>query len=235
MTDLNPKVVVVDDDEAILDSLKQYLELRGCTVATAQSGAELDAQLASEPCDVIVLDLMIPGEDGLAICRRLPDSQPIIMLSAIGDVTDRIVGLEMGAWDYLAKPFDPRELLARIRSMVRRPTASPDEGIRRDAYQFDDWVLDVSEQILVSPQGQTVGLSSAEFHLLQAFVKSPGRLLTRDYLLTATHDEHTNIFDRAIDVTVSRLRKKLDDPNGPSMIETVRGTGYRFLPNAKPL
>ena len=230
-TDL--RVAVVDDDEEILDSLSHYLSRRGCAVATARSGVELDAVLTDDRVDVVVLDLMMPEEDGLSICRRLASTKPILMLSASGDVADRVLGLEMGAWDYLAKPFDPRELLARIRSLARRPLAGPLEPPKQQIYTFDGWSIDLNEQRLTDPEHQAVTLSSAEFDLLSAFVRRPGRLLSREYLLSATHGPDADVFDRVIDVTVSRLRHKLSRVNKQTVIETVRGEGYRFHPTVR--
>jgi two-component system OmpR family response regulator len=233
-TDPDLTVALVDDDEAILETLSAYLSMRGCTVRTARSGAELDALLARDAIDVVVLDVMMPGEDGLSICRRLAGRHAIIMLSAIGDVPDRVIGLELGASDYLAKPFDPRELLARIRSLARRPAVAQQRA-KRNAFAFDGWVLDIDELRLTDPDGQIVPLSSRELRLLETFVSRPQRLLTRDMLIEATHGPDADVFDRAIDVTISRLRRKLIVGDGDSPIETVRGEGYRFGPPVKRL
>lgn len=234
MSSTEVKVLIVDDDEEILDSLRLYLGRRGCVTATARSGAEMDQILEKKDFDVIILDLMMPEEDGLSICRRLPEGQPILMLSAIGDVTDRVLGLEMGAWDYLAKPFDPRELLARIRSLARRRLGTDSARTKRSIYSFDGWTFDLDEQLLTGPEGRNVSLTPAEFDLLSTFVARPGRLLSRNYLLQATHGPNADVFDRAIDVTVSRLRRKLGGAEGP-VIETVRGEGYRFHPSVRQL
>jgi two-component system, OmpR family, response regulator len=225
-------VLVVDDDEAILDALSSYLSRRGCRVSTARSGTDLDNVLSKEVVDVVVLDLMMPGEDGLSICRRLADKHSIIMLSAIGDVPDRVIGLEMGASDYLAKPFDPRELLARIRSAARR-SATVAERINKQTFAFDGWLLDVDERKLANPEGSIVPLSGGEFQMLHAFVQRPQRLLTREMLLSTTLGHDADVFDRAIDVTISRLRRKLKWPDQSSPIETIRGEGYRFRPVVK--
>lgn len=232
--DRNVTVAIVDDDKAILETLSSYLTMRGCHVHIALSGAELDDVLRNDVIDVIVLDLMMPGEDGLAICRRLADQHPIIMLSAIGDVPDRIVGLELGASDYLAKPFDPRELLARIRSLARRPAIAR-ERVRRQVFTFEGWLLDVDEVKLTNPDGQIVPLSSTELSILEAFINRPQRLLTREKLLVATHGPDPDVFDRAIDVTISRLRRKLVASGAASPIETIRGEGYRFRASVKKL
>lgn len=220
-------VVIVDDDEAILETLSSYLGMRGCRVRVARSGSELDDICQNDVFDVVVLDLMMPGEDGLSICRRLSDTYPIIMLSAIGDVPDRIIGLELGASDYLSKPFDPRELLARIRSLARRP-AIAQERRKRQLFAFAGWLLDADEMKLTNPEGAIVPLSSAELRVLEAFINRPQRLLTREMLLAATHGPDPDVFDRAIDVTISRLRRKLIVDGATSPIETIRGEGYRF-------
>lgn len=231
-SDSSISVAVVDDDEAILETLSSYLSLRGCEVRTAASGAELDDLLITNVFDVIILDVMMPGEDGLAICRRLADTHPIIMLSAMGEVPDRVIGLELGACDYLAKPFDPRELLARVRALARRPVIG-NERSRRNRYAFDGWLADADEFRLIDPDGQHVSLSGTEFNVLLAFLQRPQRLLTRDILLSAVHGPDANVFDRAIDVAVSRLRRKLAAGGQASPIETVRGEGYRFTSTVK--
>ncbi len=227
-------VVVVDDDEAILETLSSYLSKRGCKVWTARSGAELDDLLRRAVVDVVVLDLMMPGEDGLSICRRLADSHHVIMLSAMGDVSDRVIGLEMGASDYLAKPFDPRELLARIRSAARRP-AIVRQRVRKQVFAFEGWLLDVNEARLTDPEGAIVPLSGGELQMLHVFVDRAQRLLTREALLAGTLGRDADVFDRAIDVTISRLRRKLSREGQFSPIETVRGEGYRFRPVVKRL
>lgn len=225
--DAHLAVALVDDDEAILESLSYYLSRRGLDVRTAQSGSELDDILQQVVIDVVVLDLMMPEEDGLSICRRLGDEHAIIMLSAIGDVTDRVIGLELGACDYLVKPFDPRELLARIRSAARR-SAIARQRQRRLLFSFEQWILDVDDMRLTDATGNEVSLSAGELHLLHVFVDRPRRLLTREFLLSATQGSGADAFDRSIDVTVSRLRRKLHRQGEPSLIETVRGEGYRF-------
>ena len=227
-------VAVVDDDDAILETLSSYLSKRGCTVWTARSGTELDDILSRGVVDVVVLDVMMPGEDGLSICRRLADKYAIIMLSAIGDVPDRVIGLELGATDYLAKPFDPRELLARIRSAARRP-AIVKERVKKQVFAFEGWLLDVDEVRLTNPDGSIVPLSGGELQMLHVFVDRPQRLLTRETLLAATLGHDADVFDRAIDVTISRLRRKLSWTDQPSPIETVRGEGYRFRSVVKRL
>lgn len=219
------RILIVDDDASIRDALGDYLSDYGFTVATADGARALDALLAEEPADLIVLDLMMPGEDGLSVCRRLHGTgTPIMMLSAMGTTTDRIVGLELGASDYLAKPFEPRELLARIRALLRRPGRSDDPA---RVLRFAGWQLDTDARRLTDPAGLSVALTRAEFILLRAFAERPGRLLSRDRLLEITRDETSAPFDRAIDLSVSRLRRRLS-PRGDDLIETVRGEGYRF-------
>jgi two-component system OmpR family response regulator len=225
-------VAIVDDDQAILETLSAYLSKRECRVLVARSAPELDNILSREIVNVIVLDLMMPGEDGLSMCRRLANDYPIIMLSALGDVPDRVIGLELGASDYLAKPFDPRELLARIRAAARRP-AIHRERLRKQRYGFEGWVLDANEIRLTDPDGRDIALSGGEFQLLYAFVERPQRLLTREMLIALSLGRDADVFDRAIDVSISRLRRKLKLGDHPSLIETVRGEGYRFVAAVK--
>lgn len=229
-----PKVLVVDDDPGIRDVLIDYLARQGFDARGAADGREMDQALTRDPADVVVLDLMMPGEDGLSICRRLAEAgPPVIMLSAMGEDTDRIVGLEIGAADYLPKPCNPRELLARIRAVLRR------SGERRprpggQAVRFAGWRLDLVRRELTSVSGSVSPLSSGEFHLLRVFVERPGRVLTRDQLMDLARGPSAETFDRAIDVQISRLRKKLDDGSGRDLIETVRGEGYRLSAEVRP-
>lgn len=228
------RVLVVDDDPGIRDVLCEYLERHGYAARAAANGAEMDQALAGGGVDVIVLDLMMPGEDGLSICRRLADrGPPVIMLSAMGDDADRIVGLELGADDYLAKPCNPRELLARIRAVLRRGAAPGRRG-GGQALRFRGWRLDLVRRELTGPDGAPTRLSSGEFNLLRALAERPGRILSRDQLLELARGPATEAFDRAIDVQISRLRKKLDDGSGVELIETVRGEGYRFAAESRP-
>jgi len=201
-------------------------------VETAGDATEMEAALARGPVDLVVLDVMLPGEDGLAICRRLagPEGPAIIMLSAMGEETDRIVGLELGADDYLPKPCNPRELLARVRAVLRRrQEPRPSEGELGAGCEFAGWRLDLVRRELRSPQGVIVNLSSGEFTLLRAFVERPQRVLTRDRLLDLARGPDSDAYDRAIDVQISRLRKKLDDgSSGVELIRTIRNEGYLF-------
>jgi two-component system OmpR family response regulator len=226
-------ILLVDDDPEIRRLIGNFLVQHGFRTAGAANGAEMDREIAAERPALIVLDLMLPGEDGLAICRRLSAAGriPVIMLSALGEETDRIVGLEIGADDYLAKPCSPRELLARVRAVLRRGEGAGPAGA--PAYQFAGWQLDPGRRELRSPGGVVVSLSSGEFGLLTAFLRSPSRVLSRDQLLDHARGPDADSFDRAIDVQVSRLRRKLADHGGADLIVTVRNEGYMFA--ARPV
>jgi two-component system OmpR family response regulator len=205
----------------------------------AGSGREVDRQMAGSRIDLIVLDLMLPGEDGLSVCKRLRarSQVPIIMLTAKGDEVDRILGLEIGADDYLSKPFNPRELLARIRAVLRRSTITalnPTAGGAR-VLGFHGWRIDRVLRELRNPDGARVTLTDAEFGLLQAFCERPGRVLSRDQLIDVTQGRSAGVFERSIDILVSRLRRKIEsDPHQPSLIKTVRSRGYLFTPAVEP-
>ncbi|MGL6337191.1 response regulator [Aeromonas jandaei] len=229
----NTHILVVDDHSEIRDLLKRFLEQHGLRVSCARDGKEMKRLLEEREFDLLVLDLMMPGEDGLTLCRELraKSSLPIIMLTAMGEETDRIIGLEMGADDYLAKPFNPRELLARIKAVMRRtqadnqPTA---ETLTRDL-RFDRWLLDINRRELVDEDGVGLSLSTAEFDLLKVFLERPQRVLSRDQLLDLARGREAVAFDRAIDTLVSRLRRKLErDPKNPELIKTIWGGGYMF-------
>jgi two-component system OmpR family response regulator len=227
MSDTPARILVVDDDPGIREVLCDYLVQHGYDAAGAASAAEMDRAIAARAPDLIVLDLMMPGEDGLSVCRRLSGKgPPIVMLSAMGEDTDRIIGLELGADDYLAKPCNPRELLARVRAVLRRPRE--DEADEGPALTFAGWRLDLLRRELTRPDGRAVALSAGEFALLRAFAERPGRLLTRDQLLERARGADADVFDRAMDVQISRLRKKPDDGSGLAMIQTLRGEGYMF-------
>ncbi|MGE3303487.1 MAG: response regulator [Hyphomonadaceae bacterium] len=226
-------ILIVDDDPELRRLIGEFLTRHGYEVALASDGAEMDAVLARSGVDLIVLDLMLPGEDGLAICRRLAAEGkiPVVMLSAAGEETDRIVGLEVGADDYLPKPCSPRELLARIRAVLRRADArgEPEERSERENFEFAGWRLDMLRRELRSPDGVLVNLSSGEFALLRAFIERPQRVLTRDQLLDFARGRDAFAYDRAIDVQVSRLRRKLEAATGGGdLIKTVRNEGYVF-------
>jgi len=228
-------ILMVDDDPGIRDVVSDFLGRHGYAVSTAGDAREMEQALERDPVDLIVLDVMLPGEDGLAICRRLAvsDAPPIIMLSAMGEDTDRIVGLELGADDYLSKPCNPRELLARIRAVLRRAEQTGAADEIGAACEFAGWRLDLVRRELRSPQGVVVNLSSGEFSLLRAFVERPQRVLTRDQLLDYARGPDSDAFDRAIDVQISRLRRKLDDGGGHDLIRTIRNEGYMFTPRVK--
>ncbi|MBK3773745.1 response regulator [Azospirillum sp. YIM DDC1] len=235
--DRTPHLLVVDDDREIRTLLSQFLTRHGFRVTGAKDGVEMMRTLDSARVDLIVLDLMMPGEDGLSLCRRLratPETAqtPVIMLTAMGEETDRIVGLEMGADDYLAKPFSPRELLARVKAVLRRASGPPVAGgAVGKTLGFEGWTLDLAKRELRSPDGVLVQLSAGEYDLLVAFVEHPQRVLTRDQLLDLARGRSAVPFDRSIDVQVSRLRRKIEpDPADPTMIKTVRGGGYLFTP-----
>jgi two-component system OmpR family response regulator len=228
-------ILVVDDDASIRDAIADFLGGHGYAVRTARNAAACDHELAQAPVDLIVLDVMMPGEDGLSLCRRLaPAGTAILMLSALDAVTDRIVGLEVGAWDYLTKPFEPRELLARVRALLRRPGAERADPGTKDGVSFAGWWLDMEQRRLRDPAGRPLALSEGEHALLAAFVRRPGRILTRDALLDLARGLDAASYDRAIDIAVSRLRRKLGDADPAPLIETVRGVGYRFLPAVRP-
>ncbi len=222
-------ILVVDDDAEIRSLVAEYLTQNGYQVSTARDGVGLRRALETDPPDLVVLDLMLPGEDGLSLCRDLRASSelPVIMLTARGDAIDRIIGIEMGADDYLGKPFNPRELLARIKSVLRRARVLP--AVEHDVgrLRFAGWTLDCTARHLIDPQGVVVPLSGAQFRLLTAFLRRPDRILDRDQLMDLTAGREAPPFDRSIDVQVSRLRQLLRD-NGrePRIIKTVRNGGY---------
>ena len=227
-----PRILVVDDDPGLREVLVEYLGQHGFETQGAASTTEMDRHLEEAPPDLVVLDLMMPGEDGLSACRRLiaRGGPPVVMLSAMGEETDRIVGLELGADDYLPKPCNPRELLARIRAVLRRragseaPGAPPSEPV----LVFEGRTLNLLRRELTRPDGTVTLLSAGEFALLKAFADAPRRVLSRDQLLERARGADTEVFDRAMDVQISRLRKKLADADGGDPIRTLRGEGYMF-------
>jgi len=237
MAETGARILIVDDDPGIRDVVSDFLGKHGYRVETTADADEMERALERGPVDLIVLDVMLPGEDGLAICRRLSASEAapsIIMLSAIGEDTDRIVGLELGADDYLAKPCNPRELLARVRAVLRRAEHRNTSGALGAGCEFAGWRLDLVRRELRSPPGVVVNLSSGEFSLLRAFVERPQRVLTRDQLLEFARGPESDAFDRAIDVQISRLRRKLDDDGGGhDLIRTIRNEGYMFTAKVK--
>jgi two-component system OmpR family response regulator len=225
-------ILVVDDDREIRTLLAEYLDANGFRTLTASNGAEMRQALAQSNIDLIVLDLTLPGEDGLTLCRNLRTQStiPVIMLTARGAALDRILGLEMGADDYLAKPFEPRELFARIRSVLRRTQALPPNmaaAATAQQMQFSGWTLDLNARHLLNPEGVVVALSGAEFRMLKIFLEHPNRVLNRDQLLELTQGREADPFDRSIDIQISRLRQKLgEDARTPAIIKTVRNEGY---------
>ncbi len=228
-----PHILIVDDDRQIRAMLARFLAEHDMRVTQAGDGELMFKALEAGRFDVIVLDVMMPGDDGFTICRRLRSANtiPLILLTARNSETDRIVGLELGADDYVTKPFNPRELLARIRAILRRAGADPAAAQRLASaiYQFAGWTLDTSRRSLVSPQGVLTDLTTGEFDLLVAFVEHPQRVLNRDQLLDLARGRVSLAFDRSIDVQVSRLRRKIEgDPNAPALIKTVRNGGYFF-------
>lgn len=230
-------MLVVDDDPELRELTQAYLAQQGYQVATAADGQEMDRVLAQRDIDLVILDLMLPGEDGLSIAKRLKGEMglPIIMVSAQGEDVDRIVGLEIGADDYIAKPFNPRELLARIRAVLRRVAAASESagaGETSGSARFGEFELDLNAHRL-SKQGQSVPLTSGEFDLLSILVKHPNRVLDRDRILDLLTGAERSPFDRSIDVRVTRLRSKIEkDPATPIYIKTIWGKGYMFCPDA---
>jgi len=232
MTKGSPNILIVEDDKQTRDLISRYLRDHQFSVDAVANGREMDRYLSKDRVDLIVLDLMLPGEDGLSLCRRLriDSTTPIIILTAKGEDLDRILGLEMGADDYLPKPFNPRELLARINAVLRRRSNGLTAGFPPERLKFHEWTIDLRLRELRDPQGAQVPVTSAEFDLLQAFCERAGRILTRDNLLSMTRGRPGGNFGRSIDVLVSRLRRKLDRTEGASMIKTVRIGGYVFTP-----
>ena len=236
MTDKIDHVLIVDDDRGIRELVGAYLEKNGMRVSLAANGREMRALLESGAPDLIVLDLMMPGDDGLVLCRELRAGKfravPVVMLTARNEETDRIVGLEMGADDYLPKPFAVRELFARIRSVLRRTRMLPPGMEVSESAQllaFGDWRLDTTARHLLDAEGTIVALSGAEYRLLRVFLDHPQRVLTRDQLLSLTQGRQADAFDRSIDLLVSRLRQRLrDEAREPRYIKTLRSEGYVF-------
>lgn len=235
-----PHILIVDDHREIRDALVKYLEKSGMRASSAANAVAMDAALKVGAFDLIVLDVMMPGEDGLSVCRRLrgQGSIPILMLTALGDETDRIVGLEVGADDYLPKPFNPRELLARIKAILRRSELAPVQGSSLAGHRlaFDRWILDTDRRTLEDSNGNEVGLTTAEFRLLTVFLERPRFVLSRDQLLDLTSGRAAQVFDRTIDNQISRLRRKIEvDPTKPMLIATIWGGGYSLATDVKEL
>ena len=225
-----PHILLVDDDAGLREQISAYLSQHGFVVHLAEDASGIEPTLKSANIRLIILDVMMPGEDGLAACRRLRESDgpPVIIMSAMGDEIDRIVGLELGADDYLAKPCSPRELVARIRAVLRRGEERSDKGGVGHTYEFAGYRLDVLRRQLSAPSGETILLTEGEFSLLTTFLDNPGRILAREELIEHAKGADADIFDRAIDVQVSRLRRKLSHGEDTDIIRTVRGAGYMF-------
>jgi DNA-binding response OmpR family regulator len=235
-----PHVHLVDDDPEIRSLVREYLEDEGFRVTTAEDGAQMRSTLEDDPANLVILDVRLPGESGLDLALHLRQTSevPIIMLSEKDDIVDRVAGLEIGADDYVPKPFHLRELLARIRSLIRRTEASSDTAktdigdhgsSAEGAVSFSGWTLKIGRRELFSPDGVPIELSAGEFNLLVAFAERPNRILSRDQLLNIVYNREANLFDRSIDVQIGRLRRKIEiDPKRPSLIKTVRGAGYMF-------
>jgi two-component system phosphate regulon response regulator OmpR len=234
-----PHIVVVDDERDVREMIEEYLSGHGFRVSTAEGGNRLRAILAGEPVDLVILDINMPEENGLSLARHIRENygSGIIMLTAAGDLVDRIIGLEIGADDYIAKPFDPRELLARVRSVLRRVQTAPSPQVPAasavtNRVRFGRCVLDLDAQTLTTLSGEDVPITTMEFDLLKAFASRPNRVLTRDQLLDLAHHRGWEPFDRSIDIRIARIRRKIEaDPAKPQTIKTVRGSGYVFVPD----
>jgi len=244
MAEHRNRIVVVDDEAELRELLTVYLNAQGFETASAASGAELDRVLAERPADLLLLDLGLPGEDGFSIARRLRTADgagpAIIMVTGAGTVVDRVVGLELGADDYVAKPFDLRELLARVRAVLRRAAvkqaaqAPAAEADGREIIAFGPWRLDMAARCLSRHNSGPIELTAMEFDLLAVFASKPNRVLTRDQLLDMAHHRDNEPFDRSIDVRIARLRRKIEtDPARPQYIKTIRGAGYMFTPKGE--
>ena len=231
---IQPHILIVDDDASIRALLTEYLTENGLRVSSAETGAEMTAILADAAIDLVVLDLRLAGEDGMAIARtlRAESAIPIIMLTGVRDEADRVMGLELGADDYLTKPFSPRELLARVRTVLRRAAAATPVQARESelrAFRFADFELNLRTRRLTRQGGGPVDLSNSEFNLMAALLASPQRVMTRDQLIEASRVYDNEVYDRAIDVQIMRLRRKIEaDPSHPTFIVTERGVGYSF-------
>jgi two-component system OmpR family response regulator len=230
-------IAIVEDDPEIRALSTSLFEREGFEAAPCENARALDALMAQRRPALIVMDVMMPGEDGLSVCRRIAvnNGPPVILVTARGEDIDRIIGLEIGADDYLAKPFNPRELIARARAVLRRARPSTESAVagpaggESEVYQFEGWRLDAASRDFTNPNGQSVELSAGEYDLLMAFVKHPQRVLSRDFLMDWTKGREATAFDRSVDVMMSRLRRKLgDDSASPRLIRTVRNGGYLF-------
>lgn len=231
-----PRLLLVDDEAALREPLAEYLSRQGFRVAEADSAALARTQLRDNAPDLVLLDIMMPGEDGLSLCRHLVETRfiPVILLTAKGEATDRIVGLEIGADDYVVKPFEPRELVARIRSVLRRAGRGAPPPEEHETYEFEGWRLDPLKRRLTDPEGAVVPISSAEFRLLTALLDHPRQVMDRDRLLDLVQGREAHLFDRAVDNQVSRLRRKIElDSRNPQLIQTVWGGGYMLAADVR--
>jgi two-component system OmpR family response regulator len=225
------RILIVEDDAQIAEMLKDSLSEQGMAVDIVSDGAAMDARMRLFTFDLVVLDIMLPGESGLSICSRLRVNTniPVLMLTAVDGEIDRIIGLEIGADDYVTKPFNLRELIARIRGLLRRSASTPSKDARQKAFRFDGWKVDPVRRQVHDPSNARVAMTTHEFDLLLAFCRHPGRVLTREQLLGVTHAGLAGPIERSVDVHVSRLRQKLEaDPRDPSLLKTVRLGGYLF-------
>ena len=231
------RLLLVDDEATLREPLADYLVRQGFVVDQAGSAAEARTRLRDAPPDLVLLDIIMPGEDGLSLCRHLAESQaiPTILLTARGEATDRIVGLEIGADDYVTKPFEPRELVARIRSVLRRASKGAAAAFEEEHdFLFDGWRLDPLKRKLTDPEGAVVAISSVEFRLLMAFLDHPRQVLDRDRLLDMVQGREAHLFDRAVDNQISRLRRKIEaDSRNPTLIQTVWGGGYMLAADVR--
>jgi two-component system OmpR family response regulator len=237
---MSQSLLIVEDEASIREPLVKYFENNQFRVKSAANAAEARTMLAAHSFDLVIADIMMPGEDGLSLCRhiRSTGNLPVILLTARAEELDRILGLEVGADDYVVKPFSPRELLARVKAVIRRANSLPPKQTPPEtaSYAFGDWVLKTGERELVGPDGLSVPLSSGEFALLLALVERPKLVLTRDQLLDLTQGREAGVFDRSIDNQISRLRRKIeDDPKTPRYIKTVWGGGYSFAAEVRKL
>ena len=239
MSESPVRLLLVDDEASLREPLADYLSRQGFVVQQAADAAKARSALLDELPDLVLLDIMMPGEDGISLCRHLVESRnlPVIFLTARGEATDRIVGLEIGADDYVVKPFEPRELVARIRSVLRRAAKGAVAGSAADTeahYEFDGWQLDPLKRRLVDPEGTVVPISSAEFRLLVALLDHPQQVMDRDRLLDMVQGREAHLFDRAVDNQISRLRRKMEvDSRDPRLIQTVWGGGYMLAADVK--
>lgn len=239
MTETTPiQILLVDDEATLREPLAEYLTRQGFSVQTAKSAAAARSAMLEFTPDLVLLDIMMPGEDGLSLCRHLVEARglPVILLTAKGEATDRIIGLEIGADDYVVKPFEPRELVARIRSVLRRASnAGTVNAAEEDAvFVFEGWLLDPLKRKLTDPEGAVISISTAEYRLLLAFLERPRQVLDRDQLLDMVQGREAHLFDRAVDNQISRLRRKIErNSRSPEFILTVRGGGYRFAADVR--